>query len=300
VAGLIVAVCATGRSYLPEASAYKAYGEGQGWVVHVGGAEELPEEADVAIRFMGLRALQGSRPKARVEVHEYHSLSTGRAPKLKDAVKRIVNRGADGKIFLNEVVHRKAGHGDGVPYIYRDMGVDAALFGRPMDDPPFDLVYAGSLMRPGLLTVLEDLAARGIRTLVAGSADSRTGARLREARGVEWIGRVGREELPDVYRQARRGLNYTPDRYPWNIQTSTKVLEYCAAGLEVVSNRYAWVDQFEREREGAFWWLEDRPTKLELELGRRPPPDVRDLEWGRVLDRAGFSMFVEELSQRRG
>lgn len=40
------------------------------------------------------------------------------------------------------------------------------------------------------------------------------------------MGPVNRDQLPEIYKNARFGLNYTPDIYPYNVQTSTKTLEY--------------------------------------------------------------------------
>jgi hypothetical protein len=42
--------------------------------------------------------------------------------------------------------------------------------------------------------------------------------------------------------QARAGLNLVPAHRPYTVQTSTKVLEYLAVGLPVVSNRYPWME----------------------------------------------------------
>jgi hypothetical protein len=58
------------------------------------------------------------------------------------------------------------------------------------------------------------------------------------------MGPVSRDQLPEIYKNARFGLNYTPDIYPYNVQTSTKTLEYLASGLGVISNKYKWSEFF--------------------------------------------------------
>jgi glycosyltransferase involved in cell wall biosynthesis len=54
---------------------------------------------------------------------------------------------------------------------------------------------------------------------------------------------VPQAEVPDWLLRARAGLNLMPERTPLVQQTSTKVLEYLAVGLPVLSNDYLWARQ---------------------------------------------------------
>jgi hypothetical protein len=281
-------------SYTPEAYAYAAYLEKKGWFVQLEKEEKLDNDLDAHIYFMGLRPffLKGSTKKA-VEIHEYQSLSTPNWAKAKNFAKRVVNRRPAARIFLNDIVRDGFGFNDCVPYLLRDMGIDKSLFMEPCGKPAFDLVYCGSINgRSGLIEELLRLAGIGLKLLVAGEVDKDVLSNFSSISNVEFSGRVSREELPEIYRKARAGLNFTPDIYPFNIQTSTKTLEYLAAGLGVVSNRYFWAQNFSLEKNANFLWCEDLISKDVFDRFEFGFADLADLEWGRLLDRSDFVGFL--------
>jgi hypothetical protein len=72
-------------------------------------------------------------------------------------------------------------------------------------------------------------------------------------------------------------------------------LEYCAAGLGVVSNSYQWVREFATERDAVFLWLDRLNVREDFEQAAFRVPDVSDLEWDIVLDKAGLLPFVQTL-----
>src|SRR5690606_27063115 len=112
---------------------------------------------------------------------------------------------------LNEVVQGGLKFKDKVPYILRDMGVDKRIFMPPPANPEYDLVYCGSLKgRPGLFDELHRLAQMGLKILVVGDVEGEFLHAFRKKSNVVFSGRVSREDLPEIYRQARAGLNYTP------------------------------------------------------------------------------------------
>ena len=59
-------------------------------------------------------------------------------------------------------------------------------------------------------------------------------------------------EIIKVFNITKCGLNFTPDIFPFNVQSSTKTIEYSAAGLGVISNRYIWAETFEKSRFSGF------------------------------------------------
>lgn len=103
-------------------------------------------------------------------------------------------------------------------------------------------------------------------------------------------GRVERKDLPELYRNAKFGLNYTPDIYPFNIQTSTKTLEYLASGLQVISNRYEWSERFFSSLEYIPIWLDG--NNLELDYKIVNIPHIKKYQWESILDEAGFTDFL--------
>ena len=123
------------------------------------------------------------------------------------------------------------------------MGVDEALFQSPSENPLYDIVYCGSISgRSGLIEVLRELA-ENYKVIVVGRVNG-VEKDLLQHTNITLLGQVSRDQLPEIYRNSRFGLNYTPNIYPFNIQTSTKTLEYLASGLRVISNRYKWINSF--------------------------------------------------------
>ena len=95
--------------------------------------------------------------------------------------------------------------------------------------------------------------------------------------------------MPHQLRRARFGLNLVSNIEPYNQQTSTKLLEYCAVGLPVVSNDYAWVRYFAAHYQGNFHLLRADPATWQFSFGEAleaypyVAPDVRELAWHKLL-----------------
>lgn len=282
-------------AYLPEAFAYQSFLSRRGWTVELIFGKRVGSGFEGLIRFMGT-AFRGSNSFEGPEIHEYNSLSTGRLPRVKNIVKRLANRAPAGRIFLSDFVMKEFGFNDGLPHLLRDMGVSKGFFEKK--GPPrkeFDLVYCGGLTRKtGIEDALADLARQRFRVLVIGEVGAHVERRLLQFDNIVFTGRCSYADVPDLLALAAYGLNYTPDVYPLNMQTSTKTLEYCAAGLKIISNRYPWMTQFEEERAGRFAWLGSFGSREELDSIDCVTPDVLDLEWDKVLREARLDDYLEE------
>lgn len=92
-------------------------------------------------------------------------------------------------------------------------------------------------------------------------------------------------------------IGQVPDQLPYTRQTSTKLLEYCAAGLRVVSTDYAWVREFEQQHEARFAYIPYQASVAAYRTCFGPAldqqalqvPDVRSLAWPRLL--AGLQIW---------
>ena len=288
-----VAIVLTGRAYLPEAFAYRRYLTEHGHHAECVDGPEAIGDADIAIVFSIRDQWTARRSGARV-VHEYHSLSTGRFKAAKHLVKRVLAPHPAGRIFLNAHVAARYGFQSGTPAIVRPMGIDAEFFGCAAGGgTEFDIVYCGSLGRRGVLSTIAELAGRGFRLLVIGDVPEGTDFDVFTGLPVEFTGQLPREALPAALARARFGLNVTPDSYPYNIQTSTKTIEYAAAGLGIISNRYRWIENFASDRGAAILWLDRLTSPEALASVTAAPVDVTDLLWSRILDDAGFEPFLQ-------
>ena len=236
----------TGHAYMPELHAYAAHVQSLGyeWVLHRCAAT-VPVDADVVWWMCGVVSrLHSLRLRASLHVHEYSSASVGSFPGLKDHFKRWWNPVPHYRVFQSEPVRELMGFSKRVPYCLRDMGVPESFSPskRPAC-PPFDLVYAGATSR--LLAfqgALDAIGRSGLRVLLVGSVSDRLAELLKRMPWIHAIGSVAHSEIPGYLVQARAGLNLVPAHRPYTVQTSTKVLEYLAVGLPVVSNRYPWME----------------------------------------------------------
>lgn len=277
-------------AYTPEAYAYEKYLSQHGWQVQLD--YTLDPNNDINIYFMGLRPFWKKERGRAVEIHEYQSLSTPPYAKIKNYIKKTVNQKPVGRIFLNHIVHDGLQFSDNIPYIYRDMGVDDMFFQKPNQNPDFDIIYCGSVVgRVGLIDVLLNLA-KEYKILVVGHVSDDMLSLLNKE-NITLVGRVDRKELPKLYRNARYGLNYTPDIYPFNVQTSTKTLEYLAAGLHVISNKYMWAENFFKEINYTPMWLDGNHVWF-YESNYLPCKEIEYYSWDNVLNKSGLLNLLNE------
>lgn len=276
-------------AYTPEAYAYEKYLKEMGHQVQLD--YELDPNNDINIFFMGTRPFWKKNEGRAIEIHEYHSLSTPPYAKLRNFSKKIINKKPAGRIFLNTFVHQSLNFNDDIPYIYRDMGVDEILFQTPSKNPLYDIIYCGSISgRSGLIENLLELA-KSYKVVVVGKITEQEHTLL-QVKNITLLGQVSRDELPEIYRNARFGLNYTPDIYPYNIQTSTKTLEYLASGLRVISNKYKWVESLEKSHNFGIVWLDQDIYNIGVD-GFKNSYNVNCYSWNHILHNSGFLNFLE-------
>lgn len=283
-----------GSAYTPEAYAYASFLKDKGWQVELALEDCLDANNDINILFMGIRPFWRKNKGRAKEIHEYQSLSVNPHSHLKDFLKKHLNRKPDGRIFLNDIVKTGLKLNDDTPYIYRDMGVEDELFQKPLINPEFDIVYCGSITgRPGLIEELIRLASLGFKLLIIGSVTEEVTGIFKNYSNIFLTGRVDRIEIPGLYRQCRSGLNFTPNIYPFNVQTSTKTLEYIAAGLNVITNKYQWVDRFAKTEGYDFLYLDDINDYTCLGLANYNSEKIKKYSWSNILEEANFLSFLE-------
>lgn len=297
---MIIGIALSQNAYTPEAFAYERHLSSNGHQVYLLSPNEVRSDLDISIDFCGI-CTKKPRGEKTLKIHEYSSLSTPPFAVGKNRLKRLISEMPAGRIFLNDFVKHELGFMDSVPYLLRDMGVDRELFAKPPTHPDFDLLYCGSTAgRAGLEKELDRLARLGLKILIVGDTREEFRNKFKGNSKIEFSGRLSRAELPSVFRRARSGLNFTPDIYPFNKQTSTKVIEYCAAGLGVVTNRYNWVESFAKDRNGNFLWLEDLTTREEFDSFLFCETGVEHLEWNSLLANAKLIPFLESVATGAG
>lgn len=291
-----------GLSYLPELVAYQDFLQSRGHhaVVHTH-ADTVPGEADVLWWMCGTIARATAARHARAwQIHEYASASVPPLAWMKDRLKAWQQPRPQHRIFQNAWVRNRMGFSDAVPYEYRDMGVSSTfLSARNLPRTQHhDFVYLGDMHRLArFLPLLDGLGRAGRSVLLIGEVTKPLERWLSNRPFVTIAGRVAHAEVAPLLTRARYGLNLVPDRKPYSHQTSTKLLEYCAAGLPVVSTDYAWVRDFERHTGARFFYVPESAASatyarlLGPSLDAAPPaaPSMVPSTWDRVL--AGLDIW---------
>lgn len=285
--------------YLPEIKAYTTYLAKHRPDVQVYESTDLKSydsgDYDVLWHFMGM----DMNARGNYVVHEYNSLSTQPFATLKDSAKKLINAKPDQRVFLNRIVQTELAFKDGVPSYLRDMGIGAEFFNHQRAEAPkYDFILAGGLNRGHIIrSALEhfDNYMPEARVLLVGNPPPVLRRHFKHNKNIIFYGRVSYDEVPHLMSQARYGLNLMPDVYPFNRQTATKVLEYAALGLQVVTTDYKWMRRFESRRKCKLFKLAPDFSNFSMEALEAYDfimPDVNHLGWDDLIEKSGIFSFL--------
>lgn len=287
----------SGKAILPEINAYKKYITDY----QIVDSRELDiidfTEFDLIWKFMGTDIFR----KLDIPViHEYASLSTGKFPKLKNEIKRVFNIKPKIRIFLNKNVKNEFGFNDKIPYIYRDMGIDECFFIKT-EKKNYDFVYVGSMSNDrGIVNILEKFAQdlKNSSLLMIGEPDKSLYESYKKFSNIVFIGKLKYQDVPKIASQAEYAINYIPDRYPYNLQTSTKLLEYVAMDLKIITTDYFWVNEFEKEREMKFYRISNDIRELDEKNLRNfnfKNTNIKDRLWKNIIDESKVKKQIDKI-----
>jgi len=248
----------TGKAFLPEIDAYvKYFNKLEGFEAY--DSQLLDEnysidDFDVIWEFKGFG---GVRDVNKVIVHDYASLSTGSFPKVKNNLKKWLNPKPNLRVFLNQAVRQGFNFNDDIEFCYRDMGIDERFLSVKSEEKEYDFVYVGSICKGrGMDRFLAEFTRKPQGKLcLIGNVEDDIYNEYKHNKDLVFTGSVPYGEVPIIASKAVYGINYIPDKYPFNIQTSTKLLEYLALGLKVITTDYQWVRDFEKRHGCSFYKL---------------------------------------------
>ena len=154
--------------YTPEAFAYRDYLESEGWSVQLDYEELLSPENEITILFLGFDPCW-TKNKFKKVIHDFPSASTGAFPKIKNRIKRSVNRTPDGRIFFDDFVKQEYNFKDHTKSINISAGIDQLFFNKGALTKEYDLVYSGAISgRNGISIELNRLSNLGLKILIIG------------------------------------------------------------------------------------------------------------------------------------
>ena len=285
-----IAIQKSKSAVLPEIEIYKQYFSEYEFIDFYDAHELSGENIDLLWKFMGSDFYKNDMPV----IHEYASLSLPPCASMKDWIKRKLNVKPDLRVFLNQHIASRYGFSDAVPFCYRDMGVSKDFFRSSVTNSKlYDFVYVGSMSKDReIFRLLNHLKVyKKASILLVGKPSDDLYNAYKQYRNIIFSGKVPYKDVPDLVLKAEYAVNYIPNKYPFNIQTSTKLLEYAAMGMKIVTTSYGWVNRFETDREMRFFHLHKDCSNLsleELEHFSFKTNDIRDLQWENILDNSGL------------
>ncbi len=295
-----IAIIHPEKAFLPEVLVYQTYFSKHGFEANVFyhvSAQSL-QDYDIEWHFMGMDHL----PKApgRLKIHEYASLSVPPFAKGKNFLKKKLNVQPDLRIFLNSSIREAFGFTDHVPSLIRAPGIGEHFFQSRPAEKYYDFVYIGATDKNRRIDILIHFFMKRFgnqKLLIVGAPAERLQKQLMDAENIHFTSKVAYTEVSAYARQAKYGLNYLPAIYPFFLQPSYKLLEYCALDLKIVTTDYDWVNQFEQVRGGRFFKIKSDWSNFYPEMIADfdfKTPDVSDLQWDQVLDQFGILPFIQQ------
>lgn len=258
------------------------------------------DDFDVIWEFKGFGGVK--KNNNHILIHEYASLSTGKFTILKNFIKSKFNPKPDLRIFLNENVKEGFRFNDDVNFCYRDMGIDEQFILKVKVEKEYDFVYVGSIGKEREMDkFLEVFTEKDNGTLcLVGNVEDEIYNEYKEHKNLIFTGKVPYAEVPKIAAKAEYGINFMPDKYPFYIQTSTKLLEYLALGLKVVTTDYKWIRQFEEKHNCSFYTLDysdlsfDKESieKHEFFSGFR----AEEYLWNNIIEKSSIKNKLIEVS----
>jgi glycosyltransferase involved in cell wall biosynthesis len=287
------------KSFLPEIAAYTQFFSSKDIsceVIHPRNLRNI--KPDVYWHFMGTDRQQ--KPAGAITIHEYTSASVPPAAGLKNLYKRVFHTKPDYRLFLNEFTKAALGFSDGVPWGYRDMGIPASWLEQRSsgNKKTHDFIYVGELRNRGIESLLNAFATGRMRerTLLIVSKDyDAIRSRYAAASNISFTGPMPHNEVRSLMEQSRFAINFVPGKAPFSRQTSTKLLEYAACKVPVITSDYYWVRHFQEQHGGSFFYLGDGLSNFNWEQVQDFSygfPDLSAWTWEQQILRSGVVDFL--------
>lgn len=291
------------KAFLPGLQAYLHYFGKKGWKTSQWrtGTKDFPADINVFWHFMGTHYKKNDFEKKAILIHEYASLSVPPFRKIKDKIKSLGQTKPDFRLYTNNYIRESLNFGTAVPDGIRDVGIDPELYSPALKTTPeYDFIYVGSLhphRRPEkMLDLLNTGSLATKKILLLGDAPRELKHQFAERKNIIFQPSVSREQVPFYLSRSRFALNYIPQTNPFQHQTPTKFLEYCAMNVPVISTSTPWLNEFRKNNGGNYWILEENalPDWDTLQQFPFAFPDMRPFSWENRIQQSGIIRFLEE------
>jgi glycosyltransferase involved in cell wall biosynthesis len=295
-----------GDAFLPEIGAYQRFFSSKGVATEmVADNRYCDQKPEVEWHFMGTDFT--AKKPGIVKIHEYSSASMPPFAGAKNKFKKHFNTRPDFRLYLNNYVQACLDFDDDVPFGYRDMGIDSADFfpDEIIKAKPYDFVYCGDLSAARNIKSLLAIFANGLMCsqtiLIIGRDYKALQAAFGTAANIIFQGPFLHRQIPEVLKQARYAINFIPNKAPFHRQTSTKLLEYLACKIPVVTTDYPWMKNFEKKYGGNYFYLQKDLSNLSwqnIQSFDFSFPDLTSWTWENKILQSGVWEFIQRHANR--
>lgn len=288
----------SGNAALPELQHYERYFSKQ-YEVKLSKDIKDATSADIVWLMMGSYRYKGN--PNQVIIKEFPSLSLNPFGRIKNIIKTLSSFDSDIRIYLSDMVRTGYYFPLNRNVALRDMGVANNLStysytrgGKKL----YDLIYVGDMSKSREIDkyIIEILSVRkDIKIGLVGNKNEWIVNRLSKYDNIDFIGYVPQSDLYKILDTSKAAINIIPDKYPYNIQTSTKLQEYAAFGIPIVTTVYDWSSNFLSNNGIPYVSIEDYIN------GENPKDyDVNiDLSWERIIKESKIEdMFLKVFSEK--
>lgn len=298
---MIIAFVHNNKAFLPEIDAYTRFFSGYNITCEIVNDNDLGlMHRHVEWWMMGTDL---TKPKEGIfKIHEYCSSSVPPWRWWKNWWKSFFNTQPDFRLFLNEYVRKAFNFHDHIPFGYRDMGVpEYWLLTDPfLHEREYDFVYTGDLspvrMPEPLLNCFSTGAMKDRTLLLIGKDYEDLQNAYSGYENIVFMGPLPHISMDTYILKARFGVNYVIDKEPFSKQSSVRLLEYAALGLPIITTQYDWVEQFQQQYSGNFFFLKPDLSNFtweEVNNHAYSKPDIESFTWEQQIRRSGVLEFLE-------
>lgn len=285
----------SGRADLPELNAYRSYFS-ERYQMDIKTEPVNLQHYDIVWFFMGFYRYKPL--PHQFMVHEFASLSLPPLAGCKDWLKKQALPLPHLRIFQNENQRSLMSFRDQVPTLTRDMGISREFLQLQDKTKDFDLIYIGSMDKTRQLTaiLLRLLSIKpDIRVAMVGDAPAALKQQFADKPQILFAGRVHHQDIPGWLERSAVGLNAVPNLRPYKFQTSTKLMEYAAAGLPVLGYLNDWTKNFLTRYSVQYADLDQLQSwPPQFENSSILPKINDELLWERVIERSGVEHCLPE------
>ena len=284
---MIVGILANKKSYLPEIIAYRNYFIENNIKVIISDQELSLKNCNIIIAFCGF--FLKKKLSNKFYIHDYSSLSTPPLCNVKDLIKKYLNYKPDLRIFNSKLIKNRMNYNDNVPHIIRSQGVLKNFFQKKPKKFSYDFLYTGSIeTRKGLEKIFFKYLKLGFSILVIGKVSNTYKMKFSNFPKIKFLGKKKYTDIHKYYTMCKYGLNYIPDEFPYNVQYSTKFLEYSASKLNIVSNKTIFMKKISKKYKIKNVYDEDIKSAKDLKNSKFQHINLFNYEWNVVLKTSGL------------